>query len=279
MKICSLENTSVKTISKALNAAFAGYYVPLKLSTAELAKKMKIDRNDASLSVGVFDQDHLVAFLLHGKDRINNKLIVYNGGTGVLENYRGKRLTQKMYAHILPQLQTMGADELVLEVLTQNEPALKSYQKIGFEIARKLNGYSGSLSVNSSLPPVTILRADSVDWERLTEARDVDPSWQFSNQALQQMGSELVVLDAFLEKRWAGSVLYNSSKKQVGQIVVHPTFRRQGVASALLNHVAQHYSENCSAINVDAAHQALHALFLRCGLALRFTQFEMKLRF
>ncbi len=278
MDLRSLENISVSTLSKALNEAFAEYYLPLQFSELELSQKMKIDRNDASLSVGVFDQGELVAFILHGIDRVKHRLVVHNGGTGVLKKYRGRGLTQKMYAYILPKLQTMGVDELVLEVLTQNKPAIQSYQKIGFNTSRLLNGYTGTVSVQSELPPVIIQRAVSVNWERFANVQEVDCSWQFSNQALQQMGSELVVLDAFLEKRWTGCVLYNSTKKQVCQIVVHPTYRRQGVASALLSHIATHFDANCSAINIDASHTALSAFYISSGLKLRFQQLEMKLR-
>ena len=66
MEIKSLKGTTTNSILQAFNCAFTGYFVPIELTEPQLSAKMKADKTNLGLSVGVFEDRDLVAFILHG---------------------------------------------------------------------------------------------------------------------------------------------------------------------------------------------------------------------
>jgi len=104
MDIRTLEGIDYKDILNVFNESFSDYFVPFKLSEEQLISKINTDNTDLELSVGVFDNQRLVAFILHGIEIINNQNVAYNGATGVIPQKRGSGLTKQMYLFILPIL-------------------------------------------------------------------------------------------------------------------------------------------------------------------------------
>jgi len=87
-----------------LNHAFADYIVPFQLNAEQLQFKIRSENIVSDWSLGVFDSERLVAFIMHGVRKENGKTVVYNAGTGVLSEYRGQGLVGKMYDFIQPFL-------------------------------------------------------------------------------------------------------------------------------------------------------------------------------
>lgn len=167
MTIKTLEGISSQEILEVFNHSFSDYFIPFKLTHEQLVDKMKADRTDLSLSVGAFENDKLVAFILHGFDTINNEKIVYNGGTGVIPENRGAGLTKQMYSFILPLLKKKGIHKLLLEVISNNVQAIKSYKKSGFKVKRTLTCYKGTIKItltsallNGSENAVSVINVD-----------------------------------------------------------------------------------------------------------------------
>jgi hypothetical protein len=52
MEIKTLKGTSTKEILKVFNDSFVDYFIPFKLTEAQLVSKMLADKTDLSLSVG-----------------------------------------------------------------------------------------------------------------------------------------------------------------------------------------------------------------------------------
>ena len=150
MEIKSLIGTNCKDILNVFNNSFSDYFVPFKLTEEQLVSKMISDKTDLELSVGVFENQKLIAFILHGFDITNNQNVVYNGGTGVIPEKRGLGLTKQMYAFNLPVLEKKGIDKIILEVISNNIQAIKSYKKIGFITTRELDCFQGNFETSTS---------------------------------------------------------------------------------------------------------------------------------
>ncbi|MGB1041677.1 MAG: GNAT family N-acetyltransferase, partial [Flavobacteriales bacterium] len=124
----TLKSVSQQEVLSVFNKSFSDYFVSLQLSEKQFFEKLISNNIDFSLSVGAFENNKLVGFILHG---VNAKS-VYNSGTGVIPKRRGFGLTIRMYKFILPILKSNQISKVVLEVITENIQAIKSYKKVGF---------------------------------------------------------------------------------------------------------------------------------------------------
>ncbi|MFT5823545.1 MAG: putative acetyltransferase [Crocinitomix sp.] len=120
MEFKTLNSIAIKDILTVFNESFSDYFVSFQLTLDQLAAKMLADKVDLDLSVGVFENEKLIAFILHGVNIINGNKALYNGGTGVVPQKRGHGLTKQMYHFILPVLQENGIHDLILEVISNN---------------------------------------------------------------------------------------------------------------------------------------------------------------
>lgn len=137
----TLENTDPAVIFSAFEKAFASYFVPFHFIESEHYKRWKLAGVDFSVSYGVFEDQKLCAFILHVP--LGEKL--FNFATGVIPEARGKRHIDLIYQEMNPQkFKTMS-----LEVIIENEKAIKVYTRVGFRITRRLHTLKGKLNISS----------------------------------------------------------------------------------------------------------------------------------
>lgn len=216
----SLDNISLKVISETMNLAFSDYSIPIKFPVELLKNKFKAENILPELSVGAFNNDKLVGLILNGYKEINSRKIIYNGGTGVIPKFRGKRITLKMYEYLSPILKEKGIYNQQLEVIYDNVPAIKSYTKVGFQIKRKLNCYKGSINIYNSENKIAIKEIINYDWELLQSFWEINPSWQNDVNAIDNNKHNLHLLGAYMNNKFAGYLIFNPSNGRVHQFAV-----------------------------------------------------------
>lgn len=276
--IKTLEDVNINEIVTAFNQSFADYFIPFKLTEEQLKSKMIADKTELPLSVGVFEEDHLIAFILHGYDVINGEQVVYNGGTGVIPDKRGSRLSQKMYRFILPILKERGIDCLVLEVISENIKAIKSYKNSGFKTSRELLCYKGEASVSNPDNDLKISELRHYDWDLMTSFWDIRPTWQNSNNVLNELKHNNISLGAYFDNQLVGYIIYNPANKRIQQIGVSKDFRQKGIASTLLTELINAYDSTFSIGNVDKRSKTVNDFLQKIGLKIDIEQLEMKLQ-
>jgi hypothetical protein len=76
MEVKSLENTEISELATVFNQSFSDYIVPLKITIEQLENKIKSDNIKLKFSVGAFENNRLIGFILHGFNFANgnNKL-------------------------------------------------------------------------------------------------------------------------------------------------------------------------------------------------------------
>lgn len=279
MEIKRLEGVAIKDLLKAFNESFSDYFTPFQLSAAQLSSKMLADKIDLNLSVGVFENENLIAFILHGYASINNEKTGYNGGTGVLPEKRGAGLTKKMYQFILPWLKNHGMDKLQLEVISENIQAITSYEKVGYKVKRRLVCYKGTICIPSTTSPVTIREMPDYNWELMESFWDITPTWQNSAHVLDALKDSTISLGAYLENQLVGYIIFNPGSQRIHQIAVSRDFRQKKVGSALVRKIIETFGNTVSVINVDEASECTHAFLEEIGLQKQFEQLEMTLQF
>jgi len=279
----TLENTSLQQITLTFNEAFKNYFFPIVFTEEMFASKFAAEGGRLDLSVGTFDQNKLVAFILHFVDDKDGETLIYNGGTGVLETHRGKQLTSRMYEFILPKLRAAKVTRMVLEVLTQNTPAIAVYKKNGFQIGREFWCFSGSLrklSKEASLPHgYTITISKTYDWSLLKTFWDYAPSWQNSIATIENIRKDCRLITVVDEKRVRVSyAIFNAKKNRIHQLAVAKTHRRRAIGSCLLNFIANLTEGNVSILNVDTKIQGAKDLLEKAGLKNFTNQLEMEVK-
>lgn len=274
MQIRNLTPADTENLLLAFNGAFADYLVPLQLTKELLQSKMNAESVLPEWSVGVFDQEKMIAFIIHGVRTINGKKTVYNAGTGVLPEYRGQGLVGKMYKHILPFLKENKVEELVLEVIENNKPAIRAYEKNGFSVKRKFLCFAGESQTEACSNPADIKPLADINWETLQSFWDILPGWQSANQSMELM--KPTALGAFINNELAGYVLFNPANSRIYQLAVSPAHRRKGIASQLFAEMRRQLPKGKIAMNnIDEAAESLKLFLEKQGLVNFINQFEM----
>ena len=273
----TLQNICIADITVVFNHAFSDYIVPIQLTQEQMVNKIKGDGINLQLSVGAFDDDRLVAFIFHGYDEEAGKQIFYNAGTGVIPSHRGNGITKKMYAFILQKLNAKQGDKTLLEVITENKPAIKTYTGIGFQAVRTLNCYKGTLALKPLSSNHNIKIDSHYDWDTMASFWDVVPSWQNSVRALKQLQQTNVLIAAYDSDCLVGYIIYNPLVKRAQQFGVAKSHRKKGIGSQLFAFVAQHYSPEISVINIDDNDKNCVHFLESSGLNKFVTQYEMEM--
>lgn len=274
--IKSLGNISQEQLLSCFNEAFSAYIIPLQLSPELFAWKLKSENYNPELSVGAFDGDKLVGFILHSSEAQYEQGRVYNGGTGVLEAYRGMQLTRKMYHYILPTLRAKGMHTALLEVIEGNEPAHQSYLKAGFDTKRVLVALKGNLSIEKYNDELIVDQVVSNLYNYKSLATTL-ASWQNAQHSLNRVADTLRIYTGTLHGEVLAYLVYNPFLKRVHQVAVAPAHRRKGIGSAMLYRVQAMQQDVVSVINVDATDEASIAFLKSAGLAPSINLFEMEL--
>ncbi|MBL3550234.1 ribosomal protein S18 acetylase RimI-like enzyme [Chryseobacterium rhizosphaerae] len=278
MEFKTLKNTSVEELLSVFNLSFSDYIVPFHLTKEVLISKINAEKIDFNLSVGAFESDQLVGFILNAEKTEDNQRIIYNAGTGVVPESRGKGLVRKMYDFILPLLKDRKVDTLLLEVIDGNKQAIRTYENLGFTMVRRLLCFNGNINLQQTDSNIVIKELEEFQWDNLRSFWDIEPSWQGSVFVLEDMRKDCIVLGAYKDEKLAGYAFYNPAARKIYQIAVDKNHRRQGIATRLFEAIKEkNNGEAVSLNNVDEVSESTcHFLNERIGLKNWVSQFEMK---
>lgn len=264
MQIRTLNNTTLQQVVDCLYEAFQAYFVPVTNDVVYWQKRLEVANYQPDISVGVFDGDKLVAFILHCIGDKNGIATAYNTGTGVLPAYRGNAWVDKMYDYILPQIKAQGIQQCTLEVIAENDRAIKVYERIGFTKTYYMKSYAGESSSQDS----TIV-IDKIDIQELLKlSKQAHYSWDFRNAAVLRNDS----YELYSVKSAEGPIGYfviDRAKGTLAQIESHNYLE-------LLPAISQ-VAANSRMINIDESRQDLISAMESQGWKNIINQWEMKM--
>lgn len=170
MKVTPLGNAPFESIVECFLKAFENYFVSFPNDPEYFRNRWKTAGVRYDLSYGMFDGEKLVGFIIHAIDHRNGALTAYNTGTGVLPDYRGQKIVQCIYEYAIPDLRINGITRCSLEVIRENEPAIKAYSRIGFNICRNYKCFRGKAEISAKIPPdFKEVAFDEIDWFSLSD--------------------------------------------------------------------------------------------------------------
>jgi len=279
MNFKTLENVSLADIVSTFNRAFADYTLPVQLSDETLRRKMIAENIDLSYSVGAFDQEKLIGFVLHGRDEIQGKELLYNGGAGIIPEYRGRGLTSKMYAFLLPRLKEEQFTACLLEVITNNQPAIRAYEKAGFQRLRELACFRGNAPIMDPqrFEEVEVHPLREKNYDGFQHCWNFEPTWQHNLPTMRRSANLTTGIGLFQKGQMAAYGIIDLQNGRVKQFGVAPNDRRKGYGTLLFHHMGQLNSPELSVLNVDTSDEATMAFLGALGFSVFTYQYEMEL--
>ena len=127
--------TEERPFNAGINEKNVRYYDLNDLLTSEQAALLVAEHQGRIVGSGY-------AQLRQSKDYLNHDRHAYLGFMYVLPKYRGQGINKKIINALMDWSQAKGVKDFYLDVYAGNEPAIRAYEKIGFEpslIEMKLN--------------------------------------------------------------------------------------------------------------------------------------------
>lgn len=153
----SLQEISLQQLSACMNCAFSDYEQPICFTPESLQYYLTASAVDLSLSFGAFCGEMLVAFILNSGGRYHRQKVVFDAGTGVVPQHRGKKVFSSLFDYTSRQLQHRGIAKYYLEVLQSNHHAISIYRKKGFCIQRAYSVLTASGPGQGANQKVTVM--------------------------------------------------------------------------------------------------------------------------
>lgn len=138
LEIRLLEGISLKEVYEAFMESFSDYEVPMQMSIGQFQEMVVTRDIDFNYSVGCFNGEKLIGFIICGYREVEGRKYCYDGGTGVIPDFRRKGIADKLFTYLVDLLKQKSVEIFLLEVLENNIPAIELYLKNGFIIQRRL---------------------------------------------------------------------------------------------------------------------------------------------
>lgn len=225
----------IAELATLMNRAFRGYIGgEMNFTAPAFAGFISRDDIDLSLSQIVLRDDQAIGLALIACRGGISRL----AGMGIIPEAQKQGVGKWLMSQLIEQMQPRYDDEMILEVIEQNIPAVKLYQGIGFQTVRRLFGYS--IEAPGNLPDITIEHAEILEVAKLLVMHGPDNlPWQVDGWNLARSGP----LNAAWRLGSAYAVISDPGQDTIviRGIVTLPEQQRQGQAAQLLQAIMAHF--------------------------------------
>jgi len=287
----SLENVNELEILETHNSAFSDYEAQMNWTLPQFKNINKQRGVRYDLSMGAFDGDKLVGFIINGAGDWNNKPTVYDCGTGIIKEYRHTGIGTEIILRLIKLLQDEGISQYLLEVIKSNENAYQLYLKQGFEIIRefdcavaeiavikeKIEERKEDLQVIQDDKNFEICEITQPNWDIFKTFWDKTPSWQNSIESIERNREVLTIIGVNYKETPVGYAAFDPRSCGIAQLAIHPKFRRRKLGMVLLNRIIQSSptATRVSIINIDKDLSSFIGFYESLDFKLFVEQYEM----
>lgn len=273
-----LRREDLSEVHKTFLEAYSDYIIKFQLTEKQLENHIAQNAVRLEESIGAFAKEKMIGVTLNGVGVWEGKETVYDAGTGVIPDFRKNGAGKAMFDYMMPIFKEKGIEQLLLEVISINDKAVRLYKKLGFEETRRLIFFEQSEDfVIRKTENLEIREIGNPDWNILETFRDCKPSWQNSNESITRMLSAKVILGAFFHEKLVGYGVVFPRSGTVVQIGVDKNYRRCGIASSILSEIRKRVDEKTKLrfSNVDDSLDGIGEFMQKCGFKEFISQFEM----
>ena len=175
-------NYTLPDLVKYLNRGFEEYFVPIQFNTAAFLDTLRKDGIDLTASRILIIDDQPCGIGLIARRGWASRL----AAMGISRELRGKGAGSWFMEELIDEARQRGEREMVLEVIEQNDPAVKLYRNCGFQTVRRLVGFIYKDA--QELSKDKLLEIDLREMGRLVSQHGLlDLPWQLSGESIAQL--------------------------------------------------------------------------------------------
>lgn len=270
MKFQTVKDTDKDVVVECINKAFFDYPVPISFTKDTLNVFFQTSNINENLSFCAFDEELMIGFILNSSNVYNGENVVFDAGTGVIPQYRGKGVFTSLYKHVEKELKNNGIKKYYLEVLQDNSRAISLYEKNGFSIVRSLSVYrakGNKAKINNS---VQFLPLSEFDRNFTQNCTQVKPSFEHSDNVIKSCASFYNV--AYLQNNGIVSAfcIYDKASGRLIQL----GYDDISFLKSILMHIAASYPA-VTAKNIDTSFKEVTEALEHAGFNEIIKQYEM----
>lgn len=253
--------------------AFTGYITgSVQLDRPGIAAMLARENIDLNLSTVAARDDVPLGFGLIARQGWTSRL----AGMGILPEAQGQQVGFQLLEKLIEAAKARQDKVMVLEAFEQNERAVKLYEKAGFEITRRLYGYT--LKNPEGITDEALVSTNIYDIASRITAMSGDLPWQISGTSIARIGHPTVgykLNDAYV-------VITDPSRDTIAirAILVGTLLRRQGHGRRLLQALWAKYPDKTWVIPQLFPEEEFDAFFQNIGFERQeLNQVEMRRKF
>jgi ribosomal protein S18 acetylase RimI-like enzyme len=234
-------NYPVTELVSILNQGFEDYLIPIRFTESLFLNMLDKDAIDLSASRVLLGNQKPcgIALIAPRAARRVSRL----AAMGIAKGTRGKGAGSWFMRQLIAEACEQGDREMVLEVIEQNEPAVKLYQKFGFTRLRRLVGYTRR-EEGKDVDEHQKGRLKEIDLREMgwliSHYGLSDLPWQLSGESVTQMNPRP---HAYRDDQ-AYILISNPEAEQVviWSLLVEPEARRHGLGTRMLKQVMANWA-------------------------------------
>lgn len=278
-QVKTLEKFPLEKLYQTFMKAFSDYAVPFNQDFSQYENMLKRRSYQPEISVGAFQEDQLVGFVLSGLRKIEGQWTAYDLMTGIEPESRGKGLSNQMMTAIMEAYVEAGVEEYQLEVLQENTTAYHLYEKQGMTIRRS---FSVMQAQKELVPPdksisqlYFVEKLSPEEWDLVETFADAPDSWQNARQSVENVAELFDVVLAKIDNRIVGHGIVERATGDVPQLAVAKNARRQGIGQDLLAAIQTHSQKPLRLVNIDTSLVEMLQFLTNLGFTETTNQYEM----
>ena len=221
-----LKTLSIREAADLFNRSFEGYFMPVQFTEDSFKTFAQRDNIDFEASQSLLANDKFIGLALIACRGMVSRM----GGFGIISKFRGRGAGSWLVQRLLDDARLRGETHMYLEVITQNEAAVRLYKKHGFVRLRRLLGFKAERPTGSE--DTNLQTCDQIPVLDMINTHGLpDLPWQLDAETLQSVTSFGYCLgDAF-------ALISNPGAEHISlrSLVVPAHARGQGQAPRLLN--------------------------------------------
>jgi ribosomal protein S18 acetylase RimI-like enzyme len=137
--IRSLGDCTINEMTDLWNRGFQNYYIDMTTTPERVVARLGKRSIHPECSVTGWIDGEPAGFVMIGIRRVRGEMLAWNGGSGVTPAFRGRSLSKVLLLEAMRRTRAEGAETIVLETRTENEPAIRAYRSCGFDIVDTLH--------------------------------------------------------------------------------------------------------------------------------------------